>query len=82
MKSGSIWSQIPSQKTSPGGLSFVYQTIIAPHTGQSSQLVVDAKDGNSQFLPNLGGAEFGTRGTRASKSLEASPHWTIFATSF
>jgi hypothetical protein len=38
MKSGSIWSQIPSQKTSPGGLSFVYQTIIAPHTGQSSQL--------------------------------------------
>src|SRR5690349_21409134 len=50
MKSGSIRSQIPSQKTSPGRLSFVYQTIIAPHTGQSSQLVFEANDRNAQFL--------------------------------
>src|ERR1043166_1843412 len=54
MKSGSIRrSQIPSQKTSPGRLSFVYQTIIAPHTGQSSQLVVDADDRDARFLATV-----------------------------
>jgi hypothetical protein len=29
---------------------------MAPHTGQSSQLSLDANDGNAQFLPNLAGA--------------------------
>ena len=27
-----------------------------PHTGQSSQLVLDANDGNAQSLPKLAGA--------------------------
>ena len=29
---------------------------LAPHTGQSSLLFIDANDGNAQFLPKLAGA--------------------------
>ena len=32
---------------------------MAPHGGQSSQLVFDANDGNAQFLSNLAGAVVG-----------------------
>jgi hypothetical protein len=34
----------------------VCQETLAPHTGQSSQLFLDANDGNAQFLPRLAGA--------------------------
>jgi hypothetical protein len=37
-------------------LSFSLLTIHGPHSGQSSRLVLDANDGNAQFLPKLAGA--------------------------
>ena len=39
----------------------------APHTGQSSQLLVNAHDGNAQFLPNRAGAVVSHKGTRVSQ---------------
>jgi hypothetical protein len=45
--------------------------MIAPHTGQSSQVFPDADDGNAQFRPNLAGAVVWHTWHRASKSLDA-----------
>ena len=36
--------------------SFSSIRISAPHSGQSSQLPLNANDGNAQFLPELAGA--------------------------
>ena len=43
------------EATSESGL--FYSLEFAPHIGQSSQLVIDADDGNAQFLPNLAGTD-------------------------
>ena len=57
-------------------------SIMAPHTGQSSQLFADAYDRSAQFLPKLARAVAWNMMHKSFKSPEASPQWTIFATRF
>ena len=45
-----------TEATSSVASSLIYHRINGPHTGQSSQLLLDANEGNAQFLSNLAGA--------------------------
>ncbi len=58
----------------------------APHSGQSSQLVFDASDGNAQFLATVARSALvqasGPRSAQSFQSACCSPQWTIFATRF
>jgi hypothetical protein len=62
-KAADLWSKardVADQKQ----VSFIHTLLLGfssslpmlPHSGQSSQLVFDANDGNAQFLPKLAGA--------------------------
>jgi hypothetical protein len=42
---------------------------LAPHTGQSSQLLLDANDGNAKSLPNLEGAVIADKAQELGKIL-------------
>ena len=40
-------------KRRAAGIASGLRQVVLPHTGQSSQLSVDANDGNAQFLPTI-----------------------------